>query len=324
VTAGAGGLGAGGAHGGAAGAEGGAASPADGAYFDGESRLDGLPETTCTVNVTSAELSPHIATVGIVTFTASLPGLTAAEIHFGPDLDHGLVAPVDLADPGHRALLLGMDQDRTYHFRVAVSDGSSVCYGADATLETGSLHAEGLAEASTGDGAAPGFIVTSRDGKAVIYDRQGELVWAYDLWNVLFVQMSWDGRYLIGRDPGPFDLDRGGTFYRVEMDGSGFVTLDAPGGDHHDFAAIPGASRTSPRPARGSAIGCTRPASPSPTAPRSSIPGRSSNTSPTRASSRARRSATPTASTTRATGTSTPSPTATRTRSPCSPGAGRP
>jgi len=148
VTAGAGGLGAGGAHGGAAGAEGGAASPADGAYFDGESRLDGLPETTCTVNVTSAELSPHIATVGIVTFTASLPGLTAAEIHFGPDLDHGLVAPVDLADPGHRTLLLGMDQDRTYHFRVAVSDGSSVCYGADATLETGSLHAEGLAEAS--------------------------------------------------------------------------------------------------------------------------------------------------------------------------------
>ncbi|GEM_PF-3787955 len=88
----------GGARGGAAGAESGA--PAEGACFDGESRLDGLPQTTCTVTVTSVELPPHVANMGIVTFTASLPGFTAAEIHFGPDLGCGLVAPVGLAEPG--------------------------------------------------------------------------------------------------------------------------------------------------------------------------------------------------------------------------------
>jgi hypothetical protein len=45
---------------------------------------------------------------------------------------------------------------------------------------------------------------------------------------------------MVGRDPGPFDLSDGGIFYTVGMDGSDFVSVDAPGGDHHDFAAIPG------------------------------------------------------------------------------------
>ena len=240
AMAGSAGLGAGGATGGSAGVGGEAASTASDSYFDGSSRLAGLPETDCTVAVTSSEVSPHIATVGIVSFTSNLIGLTAAEIHFGPDTGYGLVAPVDLTQAGYRTLLLGMTENRTYHFRVAVSDGISVCYGQDRTIETGSLNSRALAEASTGDGAAPGFIVTSRDNEAVVYNKWGELVWACDMWNVFSVQMSWDGRYLIGRDPGPFDSGSSGIFYRVKMDGSDFETLDAPGGDHHDFTAIPG------------------------------------------------------------------------------------
>jgi hypothetical protein len=225
---------------GGSGGEGGeATSPALDSSFDGSSRFTGLPETSCAVSVTSAELSPHIATVGIVSFSSNLTGLSAAEIHFGPTTDYGLVAPVGLTEAGHRTLLLGMTENRTYHFRVAVSDGTFVCYGDDATLETGSLNSSPLAEASTSDDAAPGFIVTSRDGEAVIYNRQGELVWAYDMWNVFAVHLSWDGKYMIGRDAGPFDAGEGGSFYRVEMDGSNFTTLDAPGGDHHDFTAIP-------------------------------------------------------------------------------------
>jgi hypothetical protein len=192
------------------------------------------------VTVTAAEVSPHIPTVGIVSFTSNLADLTAAEIHFGPSTDYGLVAPVDLDEAGYRTLLLGMTQNRTYHFRVAVSDGKSVCYGGDGTLETGSLNSKALAEARASDDAAPGFIVTSRDGEAVIYDKAGELVWAYEMWNVFSVRMSWDGKHMIGRDPGPFDSGDGGLFYRVGMDGSDFLSVDAPGGDHHDFAAIPG------------------------------------------------------------------------------------
>jgi len=214
--------------------------PAGGSYFDGSSRLVGLPETSCTVAVTAAEVSPHIATVGIVSFTSNLADPSAAEIHFGPSTDYGLVAPVDLQAEGHRTLLLGMTQNRTYHFRVAVSDGKSVCYGEDRTIETGSLQSRPLASASTSDGAAPGFIVTSRDDEAVIYNKEGELVWAYRMWNVFSVHMSWDGKYMLARDPGPFDLSDSGLFYRVEMDGSDFISVDAPGGDHHDFAPIPG------------------------------------------------------------------------------------
>jgi hypothetical protein len=133
-----------------------------------------------------------------------------------------------------------MIEDESHHYRVAVSDGSSVCYGEDQTIQTGSLHTAALAEASTSEGAAPGFMVTARDGKAVIYDKLGRLVWAYDLWNVFSVQLSWNGKHLIGRDPGPFDLGNGGTFFRVAMDGSDSAELDAPGGDHHDFTPIPG------------------------------------------------------------------------------------
>jgi len=190
--------------------------------------------------VTRSEVSPHVATVGIVSFTTDLIAPTAAEIHFGRDTSYGLVAPVDLTAEGYRTLLLGMTENRTHHYRVAVSDGTSVCYGEDRAIETGSLGSRALAQASTREGAAPGFIVTSRDQEAVIFNEQGELVWAYPMWNVFTVHMSWDGQYLIGRDPGPFDLGDTGIFYRVRMDGSDLAVLDAPGGDHHDFAAIPG------------------------------------------------------------------------------------
>lgn len=210
-----------------------------GSYFDGSSRLDRLPETKCAVNVTRAEVSPYMATVGIVSFETDLEAMRAAEISFGTDTRYGLVAPVDLTEADHRTLLLGMAQNRTYHWRVAVSDGRSVCYGGDRTLQTGSLESRALAQAETSPASAPGFIVTARDGEAVIYDKQGELVWAYRMPNVFAVHLSWDGKYLLARDPGPFDLDSGGQFWRVRLDGSELETLDAPGGDHHDFVPTP-------------------------------------------------------------------------------------
>lgn len=214
-------------------------SEADDLYFDGKSRLNALPETPCTVKVSSAEISPDIATVGIVTFTTNLANTVAAEIHFGPDTDYGLVAPVDLTLDGFRTLLLGMRQDSTYHYRVAVSDGTSVCYGNDQTIQTGSLDSIGLSEARTDARAAPGFFVTSAGGTVMIFNKEGELVWSYKFFNTFSAQMSWDGQYMIGRDPGPFDQGDGGNFYRVKMDGSEATSMDAPGGDHHDFTVTP-------------------------------------------------------------------------------------
>jgi hypothetical protein len=175
-----------------------------------------------------------------VTFSSDLPDLSAAEVHFGEDVTYGMVAPVDLEEPGLRTLLLGMVQNSTYHFRVAVSDGTSVCYGEDRTLETGSLDARANIEGSASEGAAPGFIVTSSDSEALIFNKTGELVWAFPMDYVFSVHMSWDGKHMLGRDSGPFDLGYSGVFYRVNMDGSEAIMLDAKGGDHHDFAPIPG------------------------------------------------------------------------------------
>lgn len=202
--------------------------------------IDDLPETDCTVSVLSSELG-EIATVGVVTFAADLPGISSAQIQFGKDESYGLVAPVDLDATDYRTLLLGMTQDSTYNYRVAVSDGSQVCYGDNQTIETGSLDVEDLEDATIGAGTPSGFIVTSRGSDIIIFNETGELVWGYAFEGRMFsAQMSWDGQYMFGRDTGPFNAGTGGTFLRIAMDGSGAETLDAPGGDHHDFAPIPG------------------------------------------------------------------------------------
>lgn len=208
-------------------------------YFDGQSVFSGMPEADCEVKVTSSDIALNIATVGIVSFTSDMPAISRAEIHFGVDTRYGMVAPVTLSAV-NRTLLLGMVQNTEYHYRVAVSDGKSVCYGKDTAITTGSLNSAALSEASWSETSAPGFIVTSRDGEAVIYNKAGELVWSYPMWLVFSVQMSWDGQYMFARDAGPFDLGSGGNFYRVGMDGSSFSYFDAPGGDHHDFTSIPG------------------------------------------------------------------------------------
>lgn len=44
----------------------------------------------------SAELSPRIQTVGIVTWDADLPEVRSARIELGPTPAYGMVAPVDL------------------------------------------------------------------------------------------------------------------------------------------------------------------------------------------------------------------------------------
>ena len=52
--------------------------------------------------------STRIPTVGIVTFTTTIAGLTAAQIDFGLTTAYGMTAPVDLTPTSYRTLLLGM------------------------------------------------------------------------------------------------------------------------------------------------------------------------------------------------------------------------
>lgn len=201
--------------------------------------IDTGPEVRCSIEVLGASLA-DIQTVGEVTFSTDLAGVTAAELQFGPTTEYGLVAPVDLSAPAYRTLLLGMRQSSAYHFRIVVSNGSSYCASEDQTIETGELGQAALASAMTSEGAAPGFVFTSRGNDAIIFDKQGELVWAYTFPGMVFsAMMSFDGQYVYARDAGPFDAPSGGMIYRVNIDGSGATSFDVPGGDHHDFAPMP-------------------------------------------------------------------------------------
>jgi hypothetical protein len=92
----------------------------------------------CTITVND-EISSAIATVGIVRFSTDAATVSSARIEFGLDTSYGMTAPVDLAEPEYRTLLLGMKQNREYHYRVVVNEGADECATADRTIMTGAL-----------------------------------------------------------------------------------------------------------------------------------------------------------------------------------------
>lgn len=145
---------------------------------------------TCTFDVQYA-LSPKIGTVGIVTFSTSLQGMTDASIEFGPVEEAGrtLSAPVDLAVADHRTLLLGMRSEQTYWFRIVAKAGDAECTSEDYTLETGPIPnaiPRVDVEVHQPGRVTEGFFVTSSgmgtgygggDAFVYIFDQDGEVVW---------------------------------------------------------------------------------------------------------------------------------------------------
>jgi hypothetical protein len=116
----------------------------------------GCLRTTCTVTVTSVELPPHVANMGIVTFTASLPVSPPAEIHFGPDSAAAWSRRWAWRSRANRRSCSGWPRTG-----LTTSASPSPTAGRSATARTarsrrGPCPAEGLAEASIADGAAPG------------------------------------------------------------------------------------------------------------------------------------------------------------------------
>ena len=100
-----------------------------------------------------------------------------------------MTAPVDLAQPSHRTLLLGMKASRTYHYRITGVSGAGECQSPDYTIMTGPL-ANGLVKPTvmTKNAAAlsGGFLITgqyvqnaSGSGPAYILDADGDYVWWY-------------------------------------------------------------------------------------------------------------------------------------------------
>ena len=170
---------------------------------------DGGDDATFQVDISLAsDVEPSApGTVGIVTWSADLDDITEASLQFGLDTTYGMVAPVDLAEPNYRTLLLGMKPNRTYHVRVAVTSGGTEYFSDDYTVETGgSTNLVTIDEFNIVDDAARehGFILTTNwqrqgDGSgsaAYIIDADGEVVWWAEspVGSAAAARMSADGK----------------------------------------------------------------------------------------------------------------------------------
>jgi len=237
----------------------GGSNPNGGGEPSGDGRVtdvSGKTPVTCALTITSAELSAQISTVGVVQFTSTLAGATAAVVQFGETTDYSweavadLETPVDM-DPYYRAVLLGMPTTTEHHFRVIVMNGTEACIGEDQTITTGSLPAGGgIGNATVEPGPSsapiePGFIVNATYNSDWLYilNAEGELVWYFPtpFPNPTRARMSWDGKYMWVRDGNPGATQNMGAIAKIAMDGSWSSVIDVPT-SHHDLSVLPDGS----------------------------------------------------------------------------------
>jgi Arylsulfotransferase (ASST) len=245
--------GSGGADGGAGaiGGDGGGGGTATG----GNTGVGGGASGGCTFQQTGMP-SAMISTVGIVTWSTTLPSPTSAHIDFGIDGSYGMTAPVDLMAPDHRTLLLGMKPSATYHYRITATNASGSCTSDDYTIATGPPP-NGLAPptVTTTNASAlyGGFLVTgqysqamvgaSNGAPAFIMDKDGTYVWWYTVSgsNATGVAMSYDGQYIWINS---VNVPKGTTHvHRVTMDGLSDTDFSTPFMDlSHQLTPLPDGS----------------------------------------------------------------------------------
>jgi hypothetical protein len=163
--------------------------------------------TNCTFRQSSTT-SSKIPTVAIVTWSTTLPNPKSAKIDFGLTTSYGFVAPVDLTRQDFRTLLLGMKQNKTYHYRITATGDSGDCASPDYTIATGCLpNGMPQIDVSTKNASAlyGGFLITGqylslsggRGSPAYILDSDGEIVWAYSTsLNVSSARMDYAGTHM--------------------------------------------------------------------------------------------------------------------------------
>jgi hypothetical protein len=162
-------------------------------------------------------------TIGIVTWSVDLDGVTQASIEFGLDTDYGMTAPVDLNEADFRTLLLGMKPAQTYHFRIVASTGGMTVASDDQTVDTGPPTDLVDVTFDVVDDAnrERGFIVASywqgpRGPIPFIIDPDGEIVWWYESSSngIARAVMSADGKnmWMV------LASNNGGPIERVSMD----------------------------------------------------------------------------------------------------------
>jgi len=238
-----------GTTGGAASGVGGGSGGSSTAGGSGSGGSGGGTMVPCTFTA-DPTLSEEIPTVGIVTWSTDLLGVDNASIDFGRDTTYGMRAPVDLAEPNYRTLLLGMKASTEYHFRITAGAAGSQCQSQDFTVTTGPL-ATGLpdvdVETSDAEAVAGGFLITGQyqgqgggAAPAYILDADGDIVWWYSIGNnVTGARMSYDGKYM-WINGANVPESQGANVHRVTMDGlmDENLSLDFTG-QNHQLTVLP-------------------------------------------------------------------------------------
>jgi hypothetical protein len=210
---------------------------------------------TFTVNVS---LSTAIATVGIVQWSIDR-SITSARIEFGRDQGaFEFEAPVDLAEPMYRTLLLGMKPSTTYSLRIVAEGGGQTYTSSVFPVETGflpnGLPVQTITDQNAGalwagggfTVACTGFDSLSGGGSdpswVFVYDKDGDQVWARDMSDTAAAgctraRMSLDGKYMWTGSFGNTTAD--GALSRVTMDGLSTPEDWVLPGRSHDFAVLP-------------------------------------------------------------------------------------
>lgn len=219
---------------------------------DGSTGTTGSVKTTVSCNFSvSHTASSAIGTVQIVTWSTDLPNVSEAHVDFGlTGSELEMTAPVDLAEPDYRTLLLGMKGDREYSFRIVASSGTETCTSQETSVTTGAVPE--WVPTITKDGpngskssGAKGFIITTSGLKfanpdrglpsVYIFDTDGDVVWwtTNEVDDISGARMSWDGKTMWSVQAYYAPV------FSVSMDG--LVASDYPelGRANHDLAVLP-------------------------------------------------------------------------------------
>jgi len=204
-------------------------------------------------------VSAAIPTVGVVEWSLGGGGTAAAEPptsakivytlkNAAPSVQNrGGEAPVPLAKPHYRTLLLGLKQGRDYTFHIEATRAGATCASAEYALPTTGAFADSpevTVDVAQPGARQPGFIVTSSGvtspDAAFILDADGDVVWYFGgPINTTRALLDYEGEnmWMIALNL----VNEGGQMRYVSLDGARRDD-DVAGLEnaHHDFTVMPG------------------------------------------------------------------------------------
>jgi len=201
------------------------------------------PETAWEPIPVDAQLAEAMPTVVHVRFEAEDADIGLVKFGTGDLLDREASA-TRTEDGTWEATLLGIPQDRQVGFQVEVESGGETRTSGPGEIRTGFIHLDLPAptvELTQPDVLSPGFMVTTLlpdPSAAVIFDQDGEYVWAYSVGPEHKLNHSWISHdrawvYLMeGVESGGDDPTA--PMYRVRIDGSAVEEVALIDNWHHD------------------------------------------------------------------------------------------